>query len=518
MPKTKQTIYERRAVIMRSLFKKILCVVLSVMCAFVCVGYASLSDRLGIAATVSAEVPQGILITRVEEHSTSNIDKNEYKFIFGTTNIENTISRGDADTVGTIDYEVTVINNTKTTYFYRDIYYQTQTAIYNGNDFIADVQESGNITIECVFDETIPDAEKIEPGEEIVFHVIYTIGEGIDKELDLNMLVNVRFGIHVAGVSGAIDAVERRFIEILNTESTYNYLIDVLDNKYDGVQEWTSNYVGNVTGATEGAFSDDSVAVNTLFQNQLQMTIDGELKEVTVIIKHEPVDWMYDTGDDYVAKHPSGATYAQYGCEMVLYLTIDPLDVGGAYVPVYAMVFTCNRTWEGVKTSDWYKIGNTFIGTAEVSDYDGTVGGVGSFRTSTWYPAAVTYEVMAGYHYEIDTGYGVETFHMDSYSYAAVPASGNYLHYLLETTDANAPAVMASLLRDAERIIYNNNYAGEGIDNLRTVYYKYCWPYGYPELDATSNAWPYNTVRIFQPAISDLYRAIDGALAGMSNA
>ena len=59
---------------------------------------------------------------------------------------------------------------------------------------------------------------------------------------------------------------------------------------------------------------------------------------------------------------------------MTLYLTIDTLDVPYEYVTVYAMVFTCDRDWQtGAIISDWYRVGNTFVGKSEVADYDGTV-------------------------------------------------------------------------------------------------------------------------------------------------
>ena len=378
---------------------------------------------------------------------------------------------------------------------------------YNGNDYISSYYEDESIVIECVFEDETDSAKKLMPREYIVFKVVYTVGAGISESIDLNMLVNVRFGIHVSGNDEALDKIEARFLEILNTPATYNQLIDVLDNKYDGVNDWTSNYVGNVAGATSGAFSDDSVAVNTLFQNQLQLTIDGELKEATVIIKHENIDWDNGTGDDYVAVHPSGATQTGLGCEMTLYLTIESLDVPQAYVTVYAMVFTCDRNWQtGAIVGDWYRTGNTFIGKAEVADYDGTVGGTGSFRTTTWVPIATTYELIPGYHFEIPNGNQMDSFDLDSFSYSVVPASQHHMYYLLETWNEEAPVVILQLLDDAKRIMDNKNYAGEGINYLRAIYEKYYWIYGYtgqPQLN-----WPYPTVRKFHPAITDLYNAI----------
>ena len=501
---------------MKTWFKCLLCILLSFMCLFVCVGYASITASFHISGDVSAPALQGIFITDIKEISTSNVDKHEYSFISGSTNIENSISRGNAAADGIVEYEVTVYNNTNTTYYYRDIYFQTELPDHNGNDYISIYKDYGNITIECVFDDETDDAKKLSPYESIVFRVVYTVGEGIGADLDMNMLVNVRFGIHVSCADEALDMIEARFLEILNTQSTYESLLDVLDNKYDGYNDWTSNYVGNVAGATAGAFSEDSKAVNALFQNQLQMTIDGELREVTVIVKHENIDWDNGTGDDYVAIHPSGATQTGTGCEMTLYLTMDSLDVPGAYVTVYAMVFTCDRNWQtGEIVGKWYRTGTTFIGKAEVADYDGTVGGVGSFRTTTWYPDSTTYKVMEGYHFKIKNGDRMDSFDLDSFSFSVVPAANHYMYYLLETWSDDAPVVILQLLNDAKRILDNNDYAGEGIDRLRTVYEKYYWVYGYTGQPMTN--WPYPSLRKFYPAMTELYKNVYSVLESISN-
>ena len=298
---------------MKTWTKAVLCISLSLMCLFACIGYAVTSGNLSITGKATIETPDGVYITNLSTLNTENINHKQHGFTYATTNIENTISRGNEYSEGVVVYEVTVFNNTDTTYYYRDIYFQTKILPYNGNDYISSYRGDDTIYIECVFDDSSIEAKKLDPQESIVFNVVYTIGKNVAVDLDLKMMVNIRFGIHVKGESEAIDSIEARFLKILNTPSTYNYLLDVLDNKYDGIYDWTSNYVGNVAGAGAGAFSDDSVAVNTLFQNNLQMTIDGELKEATVIIKHENVDWNDYTGDEYTAVHPSGASYSAKG-------------------------------------------------------------------------------------------------------------------------------------------------------------------------------------------------------------
>ena len=171
------------------------------------------------------------------------------------------------------------------------------------------------------------------------------------------------------------------------------------------------------------------------------------------------------------------------------------------------MVFTCDRDWQtGAVTSDWYRVGNTFVGKAEVADYDGTVGGIGSFRTTTWVPLAETYQIMDGYHFEIQNGSYIDSFSMNSFSYTVTPSYQHPMYYLLETWSDEAPAVILQLLNDAKRILDNRDYAGDGIDRLRAVYEKYYWVYGYTGQPMMN--WPYPSLRKFYPAMAELHRAI----------
>ena len=504
---------------MKTWMKTMLCISLSLMCLFACIGYAALSGNLTITGTASIEKPpEGVFITNISPLNEQNVDNNQYRYYSGTTNIENVIRRGNEYSEGVVVYEVTIFNNTDTTYYYRDIYYQTELLPYNGNDYIYDYQGDDNVYIECVFNDSSDEAKKLEPQESIVFSVVYTVGKNID--FDLKMLVNIRFGIHVAGEREAIDSIEARFLKILNTPSTYTYLLDVLDNKYDGVYDWTSNYVGNVAGAGAGAFSDDSVAVNTLFQNNLQMTINDELREATVIIKHENVDGNDYTGDEYTAVHPSGASYYAKGCDMVLYLTIDSLDTPETTATVYVMVFTIDRHWAtGEYTSDWYRAGTTYVGVAPVVDYVTGEYGTGSFQTTGWWPEERDYQVIAGYDFEIPNGNSFDSFHIDEFSYHVAPSQTNpphHLYYILVTWREETPLILQHLMDDAKRILDNDDYAGEGIDNLKMIYEQYYWTYTYGTGQVVDN-WTIKQAQTFHPMLYNLYSAINGVLTDISN-
>ena len=88
------------------------------------------------------------------------------------------------------------------------------------------------------------------------------------------------------------------------------------------------------------------------------------------------------------------------------------------------------------------------------------------------------------------------------------------MYYRLETVSNDAPYIILQLLDDAWRILENRNYAGEGINHLRAVYEKYYWIYGYTGQPFT--CWPYNSLRKFYPAMTDLYEAIDSVLTDIS--
>ena len=314
-------------------------------------------------------------------------------------------------------------------------------------------------------------------------------------------LVNFQFGINVDGEREALEVVEDKFLNILNTPTTYAQLIDALDNKFDGRQEWTSNYIGNVTGSS----SADSMAVNTLFAGQLQITVGEEQMDATVLIKHENLDGNTLTGDDYVATNSSnGGVFRGYGCEMTLYLTVDPLTTAGRYVPVYVVVFTCDRDQNGNMIGEWYRIGETYAGTANVVTYDGG-NGTGSFVTDNWIADAATYRLIDGYSYNIDG----EIFDLDAYSYNV--ASGESIKNIVTKRDANAIGTLQSLLDDAKRLIDSPEYAGVGIHLIEETYEKLSALYtvdadGNHTVDADA------TVAQLSPAILELYQVVSDAL------
>ena len=354
------------------------------------------------------------------------------------------MSKRSNNQAGSITYEITVLNNTTYEYAYRDLYFQSSLSGFN-NNLVQKTNANNKIGVVTSF----PNGNKVAPGESMKFRVTYTLGSNrtLSASTTYKTLINYQFGINVDSELEAVNAVHAKFLDILNTQSTYETLVDVLDNKFDGRQEWTSNYVGNVGSAT----SDDAMAVNTLFAGQLQLIINGQTRPATVLIKHENLDNNQNTGDDYVAKNNSnGGVFRGYGCEMTLYLTTDPLNKANGRAPVYVSVFTCDRDENGNIAGKWYLIGETYLGNANIVGYNGESGGTGSFVTDNWVSDAGSYRVTDSYSYNVSAGQTIKT--------------------LVQTVDQRMISEFQRLLNDAKAMIEDITYAGTGIRVVEEAY------------------------------------------------
>ncbi len=494
---------------MKPWLKSLLCISLSLMCVFSCIGYAAVSGSLRIKGTAKADIPYGLFITNITTTGMSNLDTNgnSVEFLPYSTTIKSTVNRRTNNQTSSVTYKVTVLNNTDLVYSYRDIYYQTNLQGYDANNSISDKSGDRNIVITCFSQGATAEDKKVYPKGSLEFTVTYTFGKRMSTSNDLSTMVNIRFGINVDGEREALAVVEDKFLNILNTSSTYTQLLDVLDNKFDGNQEWTSNYIGNVKGSS----SADSVAVNTLFAGQLQISVGNQNLDATVLIKHENLDGSTLTGDDYTLTYNQYGKITHAGCEMTLYLTIDPLDKAGAYVPVYVVVFTCDRDANGNQTSDWYRIGSTYAGTANVVTYDGG-NGTGSFVTDNWRADAEQYQLIEGYSFNIKG----ESYQLPAYVHDV--ARNVTIKDIVTVKDARAVNTLQTLLNDARRIVDNQDYAGVGIDlineALDTVKAKFS---DYYTIDQNGNYIVSSDLTVAQlsPAITDVYRVVNDALIKM---
>lgn len=436
-------------------------IALSCIFLFTAIGYSALTDNLTLAGSVSVQIPEGLFITEIKTKGTNNVNHQAVSFLQYTTTVDSTIDKKDDTTsttsgrpgrpgtttttkyAGSVTYEITVFNNTRYEYAYRGLFYQKSLSGYNGNGSVATSNSDSKLGVVVSF----PNNDKIvAPGESLTFTVTYTVGKNMDDETDWKTLLNFQFGINVESQEAAIDAVLEKFLNILNTKVTYDELVDKIDDKFDGYNEWTSNYIGNVGDAVDA----DSMTVETLFAGQLNMVINGNTTPATVLIKHESLDNNPLTGDSYSVKYNNQSTPTTYeGCEMTLYLTTDPLTNAGGQAPVYVTVFTCDRDENGNIISDWYIVGDTYLGKAPIVGYSGG-NGTGSFVTDNWVADRATYTPVTGYSYTVSQGTTIKD--------------------ITRVVDQNAINTFQRLLNDAREIINDLTYAGTGITIVEDAY------------------------------------------------
>ena len=150
------------------------------------------------------------------------------------------------------------------------------------------------------------------------------------------------------------------------------------------------------------------------------------------------------------------STYNQYGdvthqgCEMTLYMTVDPLSTQYGWAPVYVTVFTCDRDANGRIVGDWYQVGSSYYGQANIVGYRGESGGTGSFVTDNWKTYATTYQVTDDYSYRVNADISIKD--------------------LMTVVDRSTIAEFQSLLEEAEAMIANQKYAGTGIADVEDAY------------------------------------------------
>ena len=431
-------------------------VIAMLVTCFFSVGFAQISDNLQVQGSTRISVPEGLFITDIVVNGSSDIDHQSVIFIPYSTTVESTIDKKDDTTssgggwwpnwgqttttyTGTVTYKITVRNNTPYEYAYRGLYYQTTE--YNNSKVSTTASDSalGVVT-------SFPNGSLVASRGELTFYVTYTVGKSLDDGTDWTTLLNYQFGINVNSLDKAADIVHQKFLNILNTTSTYEQLVDVLDDKFDGKQEWTSNYVGNVGNAVD----NDMMTVETLFAGQLTMMVNGQAQKAWVIIKHENLDGNEMTGDDYTVTYNQYGDITYKGCEMTLYMTVDKLENPNSWAPVYATVFTCDRDADGNVISDWYMVGDSYYGEANVVGYHGENGGTGSFVTDNWRSYASSYQVTEDYSYSVGAGVSIKT--------------------LMQTVDQSTIDEFQNLLVKAEAMIANQKYAGTGITVVEDAY------------------------------------------------
>ena len=341
---------------MKSWVKGLLCISLSLMCLFTCVGYASISTDLRIMGNVYSEPPTALFISDVS--GGAYIDPDTLSYTNTIVNSRIVMQENDSGKMEA-RFSITVFNNTDVSYYYLAMVRGTYTT--DSGELVAYSNEN------IVLTPDIQMGDEIKPGEMLTFNVTASFADNATDTSDpsLTSIIDYQFSTvkpenkDEAAVAGVLE----RFPEILNTAETYEYLISAMNTRPSN--RVSTSYIGNVVEAHD----QDSAAIEYLFGETMMLNIDGVNMPVTVMIKRENIDGNRNTGE-------SPGWFG--GREMTLYITADPLDVAGAYVPVYAAVYTKNSN-----SDTWYQLGDVFKGTAKVVTYAGR-NGTGSFDTDTW--------------------------------------------------------------------------------------------------------------------------------------
>lgn len=427
---------------MKNWIKVLACVVLAFGFFFTSFGYAALTDRLSITGKAKTDIPTGVYIISHDGTSYSRLDVRTFSYYPYSTTVDTSLSKSERNREGTVTYTVTVLNNTQYEYAYRDIYFQED---LESNNLI---NKNQGIAVSCSLDSVSAANKKIAPGATKQFTITYKLDSStsIDRNKTYRNIVNIRFGINVDSLEQAHNVLMAKFAEILNSPSAYAELSDKINDKFDGNQEWTSNFIGNVDGSS----SADSVTMNNLFGGQLQMVIGSQQQTVTALIKHEDVDGDETTGDSYTITYNNGSRQTRNGCEFTIYLTTQKLGSSSfdSYPTVYAATFTRSQNADGSYT-DWYQKGDVYKGTARVVGYMGEQSG-GSFDTGTWRSSAETYTPSPNYSYSLGAGLTIQQ--------------------VIQSVDQDAVQALAELLTRAKAIIDSDKYAGTGLIVLEAAY------------------------------------------------
>ena len=403
--------------------KVVLCVALSCMCLFTCVGYALVSRNMSVTGTATATPPkpEGLYIKSITVHSSSGVSAEESTILL-PTNVRSAYTIGSAG--ATITYEITVHNKTDITYWYLGINAIPEAG---SNQLL---HQAGGISITtrdgASFGSTPFDtSDWIPPQTERVFYATYTFGE--NARGDVTTLVNFSFGLQVASVSDA-------FINVLNDKTSpygYNYLVSAFNQNY---AQNESTVIANL--------GDDEEVFNNLFGNSLSVNVDGENLPVTIVIERKDVDGKSATGDAFnAANSPSG-------CEYTVYITVDDLSRGGS-ATVYAVSYTCGA--DGV----WYMIGELYEGTCPTERYENSNDANDvAFDVDEWHASPKEYTVVGKLSYLVASGGEI----YDTWT-EIEQLMGSFDQSLIN--DINNSSDVKQLLTDAARTVYtfrkNNN-------------------------------------------------------------
>ncbi len=342
---------------MKTWLKAVLCISLSFMCIFTCVGYASVNGNLYISATTEVSPPNAVFIVGITNVKTSGATVNTSPINIGYPSTKVMSEIVFSNSSSSVTFDAQIMNGTEFDQYFDTLQKYTSMEGVEGSFSYSGVK--GSVSI--------PQGTKIAPGEKMTVSVTLSY-TGWSTNQTRKMLYEIDFVLNSNDLTQAVsEGVTEKFAEILNNrlekDITYTYngrqiTVDkdatyetILNNMED---DTSGNYIGNLMGAD----SDDKALLTALFEGELTFTVGNEEVPVTVMIKNKPVNNSSDN-------------------KMVLYITADDLSDRSTYVPVFVVIFSQNTSGE------WEQIGEILEGEAYTKSYSGWPGS-GSFDTEMW--------------------------------------------------------------------------------------------------------------------------------------
>lgn len=353
-------------------FKALLCVALSLMMGFTCIGYAAISGSLSVAGHATYERPP-IYISSVVPQSGSFTNE----FSFGTT-MKSSVTLGTSSSSSCV-VAITVKNRTSVDYGYNATLVGTDTQSWSNSNIVYAVYSDAACTKRLAKKTLLAPETTAEGANGLTFYLKFTYKSGYSPSSaqTLSSVMNFDFKTPVDSIidDAAVDNAVDQFYDILNDHIRnvdYNTLINAMNNAGN---DRNISYMGNVSGAAAA----DIAVLEMLFEGQLSVNIDGQQKNVKFLLKRENIDGNTATGGAEELEYRDGyGNQSVTGWEMVMYMTTETLSSYYSWKTVYAIVFT---SYDGGIT--WVQIGEMFEGEARVCDYEGGWGS-GSFNTDTW--------------------------------------------------------------------------------------------------------------------------------------
>ena len=349
-----------------------LLLVLSIMTAFVSVGYAAISGQLTISGSAQYNDPAVVFIKEIRVASSSNVTgtptvtKAGFVFFRHGSCVLNT-QRNVNTPGGSVTIQVTVKNNSDVGQYF--VGHTTKPALAR--------------TCVITLSEHMKPGTLLERGAEKTFTITIqnTSSRSTVNLADLESELNFSPDFDESFTEGASENIAEVFSSVLAGKGVdgkgggivyngqtipANRIMQTLTDSMENVD--TGGYIGNVGNATQ----EQKDLIAAIFGEQIMMQIGNQHYSVSLLIKNQQIDGKGEN-------------------DMVLYVTADQLAVGsgnwsnGAWrnlniVPVYGIVFINNGR------NQYTYCDHLFVGEAPVCNFGGDfgAGNVGNFNTNLW--------------------------------------------------------------------------------------------------------------------------------------